>query len=101
MYVFANHPFVKDFVADCKSAEPLLISKANDLGLSGDKKSSVCAKVLMNYESKILDILTEDVLDSILMFDGYMSKYQCDTEQKKQSIAERLGIEVNITEKVL
>ncbi|WP_461533436.1 hypothetical protein [Sinomicrobium sp.] len=101
MYAFANHPFVKDFISDCKDAEPLLLEKANELGLHGDKKSSICAKVLMSYESKILDILTEDVLDSVLMFDGYMTKFQCDVEEKKRIVSSRLGLDISITEELL
>lgn len=101
MDLFLQHPFVKDFIADCKKAQPILLQKAEEMGLKGKSKASICSKVLMTYESQMLDIATSDVLNCVLMFDGYLSTERCNVGELEKRIYEKMNIDIKVTEEQL
>jgi len=98
---FLVHPFVEGFISDCKKAQPILLQEADKMGIKGKTKSSVCASVLMTYEGRMLDIATKDVLESVLMFDGWMTTEKCDVKSAEKRIVDSTGIPIQITEEVV
>lgn len=101
VWKFLEHEFVKDFIADCKQAQPVLLRVAEHLGISGKSKASTCAAVLMYYEGRMLDIATEGVLDSVLLFDGWVSTQKVNTLEVESKIVDRMGIPIRLTEEQL
>lgn len=101
VWKFLDHEFVKDFISDCKKAQPVLLKVAEELGIEGKSKSSTCAGVLMHYEGKMLDIATEGVLESVLLFDGWVSTQKVNKEEVESRIVDRMGIPIRLTEEQL
>lgn len=99
--VFLDNEFVQDFINDCKKAQPVLIQVADKLGIVGKSKASVCASVLMKYEGQMLDIATEDVLESVLMFDGWISADRTKPNVVESRILDRMGVPIRVVEKQL
>jgi len=69
VYKFLKHPFVSEFIKDCAKLQPVLLEKAEELGIKGKTKASTCAQVLMHYENEIIQAATCNLSTPVIMFD--------------------------------